>query len=256
MGSASAHQGKVHCSEMLQVLGVDRTRSHYQALQSLAETVTNTADKDWDKLLTELNSDIHAGHLDYGERNFSLGPSGHRLFYHWGFNAKPENQPLLREQVSQAVEKQHLMIETRLCQGEDITLAFITEDNLWQVINQAWEERRARAIEKARELVKSPQQAEALALIMFDVHILGDYDPVDNKIIEPLAKPEELAKEIAASIGKLGCKDRKKSEATVRLVMNAAKNADRQVAASKILEILKFRLPSDLAESSLAPILK
>jgi hypothetical protein len=90
----------------------------------------------------------------------------HRLLFHWGFNNDPKNsQPL-----SQKIYECGLSAQKR--------------ENLFNYLREQQKQRNGRMITKVEAITGTPKgQARALATILYDVHILGDYDTED---VEPL----------------------------------------------------------------------
>lgn len=115
----------------------------------------------------------------------SCSVGDHRAFFHWGYQRKPWNEALLRH-LPDSIKTDSLKMS-----------AFKSA--------LAYEQRRRNRLTNAiTEKVlgfgsqgRSARYANAFISIIYDVHILGDYE---TKSIEGLAKVQDLVREISTSI--------------------------------------------------------
>lgn len=155
---ASAKSGPEHCRDMLDVLGItpDMASSPvFQNANEAAKFITAKIDEDYSPLRMRIASVAP---------DFSMGPSLHRLFFHWGFNEDPRQNAALSEQVNLATESQEV---------RRIIWDLILEEQ--GVRNRAMMSKVATEFNRNSGLMLSRDEQNALASIMYNTHILGDY---------------------------------------------------------------------------------
>ena len=128
------------------------------------------------------------------QRNFSWfhwGTYGHRLLFHWGFNINPESHPPMQDQVKTLLKKHteeeirhnHLSIEDAQSYSRKQEKAF------YDLLKKIQGERNRRLIRKVSEVMGIPTtngNAAAVATVIYDVHLLGDYSTTNTKALPKL----------------------------------------------------------------------
>lgn len=230
-----ALSGSEHCQDALKVLGKENDAGYAQ----LAEAVSRLMDKDYTELLNELKSPM------VSDGCFTLSRYTHRLFFHWGFNQSPRSQSALAEQVRRAVEDQNLKVLNEQRLGADVTRRPIDEEALWRLIETEWKKRRDAVLNKAVSVAGARQKGEALVVIIYNVHLLGDYS---TSSVEALADVRVIAAELNAAISMLGGKS---SAAAIKLTRKlsalsrrAFSTTARRECAASMLDLLKLELPA------------
>lgn len=153
-----AKTGSEHCKDMLEVIGVqqDKSSSAYKYANEVAKTITAMIDLNYSQLLENIRSVAP---------NFSLGPSRHRIFFHWGFNENPQHGEDLAKQINDATDDESSRMK------------------IWEMIRTEQGRRNRIMMEKVSvefhrnsNLMLARSEQNALASIMYNAHILGDYE--------------------------------------------------------------------------------
>ena len=152
-----AKEGYEHRKDMREVLGIsqdDAATPAYKHADEVAKTITYLIDRDYSQLLADIR--IVA-------TNFNLGPSRHRLFFHWGFNENPEHSTTLAKQINEATADEAV------------------RTNIWDMIKAEQGRRNKKMMDKVKAEfgIVLREEQNALASIMYNAHILGDYESSD-----------------------------------------------------------------------------
>lgn len=106
-------------------------------------------------------------------------------------------------------------------------------------IRKVWRQFAKNIIDESIALTGLPKtQAAALAAIIYDIHLLGDYEP-DNKLVERVLKPKEIANNIIKD-----CQDLFKNKPQLAKIVEEALNrvleenaqADSKILAQKLMD--------------------
>lgn len=157
-------------------------------------------------------------------RKFSRGKWGHRLFFHWGFNMNPRESRVFKEQLDRC------------------GLSDEEKESIWQDVITEQSHRNTKMINAVRNTTGLPrEQSSALATIIYDIHILGDYG---GTLLEPLLEPYKIKNDIKnQGIKRLKFKLKKQKEICSELDLAGLKGTDEKDSARKILEILRNEMP-------------
>ena len=111
---------------------------------------------------------------------FTWGNYGHRLLFHWGFNADPKKYSQLMRQVHTCLKNSKNAQEE-----EKKFFAYITKD-----IQSRRNRKLINAVIKTTGIPSSQGYANAVATIIYDVHLLGDYSTTNTSALPPIADIE------------------------------------------------------------------
>lgn len=156
---SSAKTGPEHCRDMLDVLGLTSDKAAtpaYQNANEAAKEITKQIDTNFSPLRASIQEIAPA---------FNLGESIHRLFFHWGFNENPRHGAALAEQINKATNSE--------ADRERIWGLVIAEQKRRNGTMMA---RTATEFGKNSPLMLSRAEQNALTSIMYNAHILGDYE--------------------------------------------------------------------------------
>jgi hypothetical protein len=104
----------------------------------------------------------------------------HRLLFHWGFNDDPQKSKALTKKIDDAKPK--LPPEKR--------------DALFKYLKFEQQQRNGKMILQIEEITKVPKgQSRALATILYDIHILRDYDTIDVDPLQEISRVNSDLKE-------------------------------------------------------------
>lgn len=104
---------------------------------------------------------------------FTWGNYGHRLLFHWGFNADPEKHPPLVRQVRLGLKG-----NPNAREQERKFFAYLTRN-----IQSRRNRRLINAVTTVTGIPTSRGYANAIATIIYDVHLLGDYETVSTSAL-------------------------------------------------------------------------
>ena len=128
---------------------------------------------------------IDSYEVDYRDlrRNFewfTWGSYGHRLLFHWGFNADPKQYPQLVRQVRKCLK--------------DSPDAKTEEEKFFTYLTRNIQARKNRTLINAvisiTGIPSARGYANAVATIIYDVHILGDYSTTNTSALPSIADIE------------------------------------------------------------------
>lgn len=172
--------------------------------------------------------------------DFTWSKYTHRIFFHWGFNRNPRNASALRNQIELATEDAG------------------AREKIWTLIESEQGKRNKEMFDiiqknlKASSGVAALTRAEvnAIASIVYDTHIIGDYiegKEIPSQALFPL--PDLLA-DIINATRNLGCADAKLLSSFKRNINDAqAKGADDKARARLILDVMIAEIPSMINNS-------
>lgn len=180
-----AHDGKIHKLEMLAVFGIgEQDQAMKKRLHSTIEVFRKHIDHDY--------KDFYRGlRLVMLPHRFSWGDYGHRIFFHWGFNADPRKSQSLQKQFDLATSDP----EAKERGFQYIIYVGSRSNSRW---NSFLEKHNSSAPERLRltlpasvkgqvarnrDMIKavgylSPARKKhlnAVATILYNTHIIGDY---------------------------------------------------------------------------------
>ena len=157
VGDSLAKSGKDHMQDWNKVFGVtDKTsRDNIQPLWRTAQEVIDRYEEDYD----ELKENFTWFKL---ERTYS-----HRLLFHWGFNTDPKRYPQLVRQVRLRLKEENHPDPDK----EERKFFSYLVNNI-----QARRNRKLiNAVTSVTGIPTARGYANAVATILYDVHLLGDY---------------------------------------------------------------------------------
>ena len=227
-----AKNGSYHCKDMLDVLGIpqnDPTLPSYRHASQVAKEITTKID-DYTSLFHRITS-VAPG--------FNLGESRHRMLFHWGFNEDPKHCEALSERINAAANDE------------------ITRTRIWDLIKQEQGRRNRSMMAKAAlefkqnsgfPLIRDEQNA--LASIMYNVHILGDYEVSGSSQTIGMVTMNAI---IADTIRSVRQRLRDPNMDIVRefdkKLTSTKVMPDRPNKASKILELMRIYIPRILHDN-------
>ena len=165
-----AKSGDQHTREWNDVFGIrDKTsEKNIQPLWKVAQDVIDETKSDYDDLKKKFNW-------------FKWGTYTHRLLFHWGFNANPQSYaPLVRQVRSCLKDKSDARNQERQF------FAYLTKN-----IQAPRNKRLINAVVSVTGIPTARGYANAVATILYDIHLLGDYIPTtEGKIPNTSALPK------------------------------------------------------------------
>ena len=227
---ASAKDGAEHCKDMVDVLGIpqDKTSAAYRHANEVAKTITAMIDREYSQLLASIRSVAP---------NFSLGPSRHRIFFHWGFNENPQHGEDLARQINDATADESVRMK------------------IWDMIKAEQGRRNRIMMEKVSEefncnsgLMIIHSEQNAIASIMYNAHILGDYEVSASSQTRGMVSINAIIADTLRSV----CQRLKDPDMRIVLEfkqrMNAIKSMPEgsSIKARKTLESMKTYVPKIL----------
>ena len=172
---------------------------------------------------------------------FTWGSYGHRLLFHWGFNTNPKNFAPLVRQVRSCL-KNHPDAKNQ-------------EREFFSYLTTSIQARRNRklinAVTSLTGIPTARGYANAVATIIYDVHLLGDYMTVNTSA---LPKIDEIENDIVQNgLSKLihgGDKSErlKKIDDELKASIRAGRGRINSVRAMLLTETVKKYLPQILSE--------
>lgn len=114
---------------------------------------------------------------------FNWGKYGHRLLFHWGFNGDPRRHPPMVKQVGKRLKKAE---EEARKKGKSMDVEELKEEFYKYLLREIQGPRNKRLIQEVRQTLGIPTArgyANAVATIIHDVHLLGDYT---TELTDPL----------------------------------------------------------------------
>ena len=161
-GDSLAKSGREHIQLWDKVFGVtDMTsRENIQPLWRTAQEVIDRYKEDYNELTENFSW-------------FNWGNYGHRLLFHWGFNADPNRYSPLVKQVRSCLKDNPDAREQ-----EHKFFAYLTGN-----IQSRRNHKLINAVTTVTGIPTSRGYANAIATIIYDVHLLGDYETVNTSAL-------------------------------------------------------------------------
>ena len=139
------------------------SRQNIQSLWDTAQEVIDEYDEDYKELRKNFEW-------------FTWGSYGHRLLFHWGFNADPKKYPPLVNQVKSCLK--------------DNPDAKEQEDKFFAYLTRNIQAKRNRKLIASVEKVTGIPTSRAIATILYDVHLLGDYSTTNTSALPKISDIE------------------------------------------------------------------
>lgn len=157
--SAYAMAGAGHSRLWNEVFGIyeNASREKIQPLWDAAQEVIDNYEADYREL-----------RKNFGW--FTWGSYGHRLLFHWGFNTDPKNYEPLVKQVRNCLKG-----NINAKEQEQKFFAYLTRN-----IQARRNRKLINAITNTTGIPTARGYANAIATILYDVHLLGDYSTVNT----------------------------------------------------------------------------
>jgi len=183
---------------------------------------------------------------------FTWGSYGHRLLFHWGFNGDPKKYGPLQQQIKIALEKD---IAAKNLKGEELKRYREREQKkLNQLLIRLQAERNRKLITKVTDVMGIPRTrgyAGAVATIIHDVHLLGDYEtPLISALPSPDAIERDLIDHGFQRLLKGGDRTERlqKIDADLKEALKNGRGRTYRKRAELLLEKLKYCIPQILNE--------
>ena len=227
---ASAKMGTEHCKDMVDVLGIQQNKASaaYRHANEVAKTITAMIDQEYSQLLASIRSVAP---------NFSLGPSRHRIFFHWGFNENPQHGEELSRQIN------------------DSTADESVRAKIWDMVKAEQGRRNRIMMEKVAlefncnsGLMVIHSEQNAIASIMYNAHILGDYEVSDPTQTKGLVSINVIIADTLRSVSQRLKEPDMKIVNEFKQQLNAIKASPEgtPIKAQKALESMKTYVPKIL----------
>ena len=183
---------------------------------------------------------------------FTWGNYGHRLLFHWGFNGDPRTYGPLLQQIKIALEKD---IAAKDLRSEDAGRYREREQKkLNQLLISLQAERNRKLITKVEREMGIPKTrgyAGAVATIIHDVHLLGDYEtPLISALPSPDAIERDLIDHGFQRLLRGGDRTERlqKIDADLKEALKNGRGRTYRKRAELLLEKLKYCIPQILNE--------
>ena len=224
-GSAALGKAKrEHCKDYQRVLGISDPRGSLGCsnLQGLCDSFAKQIDSVGEFYPRKVKNDSRFG-------GFAWGPHSHRLFFHWGFNADPKKHaPLVKQVKSRGWSPK-------------------VEEEFFELIEEE-QGRRNRKMMAAvqRGLGVYPRRRKnALASIIYDVHLLGDVEEQGTAATgQAVQELPGVVADIRDAIGKRLFKDRSGTQLAKDVEKAIGGQDPDSRKAERVLKLLESRLPS------------
>ena len=237
---AGAHgNGNVHVREMYSVLpfadnGEGAAVAENSAVvEWLGMITSDLIDNYWGKECEEFGGRLF---YDYLREEFGFRCK-HRLLFHWGFNARPWTDDLEAkiQRYSWYSDEQTV---------KRFKAAFVTEQARRNRQANEWTERTFGLASSGKESA----WANGLIAIVYDVHLLGDYVPEDNRDFDGVTKPSVVVGDIINALRRI---DSSRSRELEKELSSIARNApDEHQMAKELIALLQARLPAFLLKAN------
>lgn len=232
--SAGTLTGQGHSGDMARILGFNlKDSKQHQLAQDIADAFAKFIDSQDDA--NKLNSQIKAI-----VPTFSWGLYTHRIFFHWGFNGDPKRSKALAEKIHAS--------------GANASEI----EKIWDIIIKVQAERNRGMMKAIRMAIAkkngtcalTQDELNAVASLIYDIHILGDYVEGVPMALNALQDLDALTGDIITATRKLGSKDYK-SLNSIRVELNKAKASGiPSQKAEKMLDVLETYIPQLITASS------
>lgn len=235
---AAAKSGAAHKADMLRVIGIpsDAPQKVKGKWNRIADEFAKEIDSDYNPLLRSVQSIAPA---------FTWGRYSHRLFFHWGFNDLPGSYTEYADAASRSA----------LVERIEIALAEMPEQMrttcsgmIWSVIKaeQARRNRRMMACIPAHDRMTR----NAIASILYDTHLLGDYIEGDYTTKRALYPLNSVIKDIRQTLKRLKDENRCSNNTLIEAALSElhtlslrGRSCIDHIAAGEILQFLEKYMP-------------
>ena len=226
--SSGTLSGHGHSGDITRTLGLNVSNS---LQRKLAENITKTFAK-------YIDSQDDASALNRRIKQivpgFSLGSYTHRLYFHWGFNGDPRRSVALKHRIkeSEASSDQVAMIW-------DIIIEVQAQRNkgMMDAIKNAIQEKNKKPCELTH------YEINALASIVYDVHILGDYVKGTASAQLALQSFDAVVGDLIRASRKLGSNDYKSLNSLKNEINSAKFSGSPSQSAERMLRVLAKYIP-------------
>ena len=227
---ASAKSGQEHAQLWNDVFGITDTTSKHniQKLWDVAQKVIDRPENDYRDLQRK---------FDW----FTWGSYGHRLLFHWGFNADPKSYTPLVKQVRSCLKGRP---DTR--EQEQKFFSYLTAN-----VQSRRNRELINAVTSVTGIPTARGYANAVATILYDVHLLGDYSTTNTSALPKIDEIENdlMEKGFRRLIAGGDKSERlKKIEADLTASINAGRGRVNSVRAVLLTQAVKKYLPQILNE--------
>ena len=219
--------GKGHNGDITRILGLDvKNDKQRQLAQEVTDAFAQFIDSQDDA--NKLNNQIKVI-----APAFSWGLYTHRIFFHWGFNGDPHRSKALNEKIHESNAT-----------ANDV-------DRIWRLVLDIQAERNRGMMKAIRMAIAkkngtcalTQDELNAVASLIYDIHILGDYVEGVPMALNALQDLDALTGDIITATRKLGSKDYKSLNA-IRVELNKAKASGiPSQKAEKMLDVLETYIP-------------
>lgn len=238
--NCSAHgSGNVHVAEMYSVLPFKTlpngaaTTENQPVTEWLGMITSDLIDNYWGKECPEFNNKCF---YDYLRDEFGFRCK-HRLLFHWGFNAQPWTDEL-EKKISQYGWYSNRETVERFKQ------AFVIEQARRNRQANEWTERTFGLASSGKESA----WANGLIALMYDVHLLGDWEPDDNSDFDGVTPLSRIAGDIVNALRRI---DASRSRQIEKALSDITKASDDEcMMAVQMISILQELLPSFLLKAN------
>lgn len=232
-----------HVKDWEAVLGLKEKNEEGKAnLDDLWKTTQNLIDK---------TSDVYQSEVKSRFKWFSFGTETHRILFHWGFNNDPKHhEPLekhvrrrLRAHFDDATSKGHLLPDDFI---RTETQAF------YEKMKELQGKRNKQLIQKVTEVTGIPTSrgyANAVATIIYDVHMISDYTTTNISALPSIGRLEHDL--LVNGFGRLlktkdGIERLDQIERGIKQAVNVGRGRTNRVRAELLLETTAQYLPEIL----------
>lgn len=235
---AAAKSGADHKADMLRVIGIssDEPQEVRGKWNRIADEFAREIDSDYSPLLRSVQSIAPA---------FTWGRYSHRIFFHWGFNDLPGSYEEYADASSRSalVERIEIALE-ELPEQKRTTCS----SRIWSVIKTE----QARRNRRMMDCIPSPDRLtrNAIASILYDTHLLGDYVEGDYTTKRALYPLNSVIKDIRQTLKRLRDENRCRNNTLVEAALSELhtlshrnKSCIDHIAAEEILQFLAKYMP-------------
>lgn len=213
-----------HSRDIVLVLGLENDITQSSLIEQRLQKVTSTFALQIDGL-----DDARKLLRDFKKitPEFTWSTYTHRLFFHWGFNTDPrKGSPALREQIKKATKGNTSQEET-----------------LWQLVINMQASRNRKMIRCLQNFGLNRNDASALATILYNVHILGDYIQGAEAPQSALISLILLRQDLTHAVDRLHANREKRTVFAKELKEASGKTTSKSVTAQHMLDVLIIKIP-------------
>lgn len=161
----------------------------------------------------------------------------HRLLFHWGFNARPWT-----DELEKKISKYAWYSDSKTV--ERFKQAFIIEQARRNRQANEWTERTFGFISSGKE----SSWANGMIALMYDVHLLGDWEPDDNSDFDGVTPPSKIAADIVNALRRI---DTPQSRQIEKMLSDIIKTSDDECTmAVQMINTLQKMIPPFLLSAN------